>query len=85
MDSFDESLYFSTLDYIGRPLITIKKSNVISHLHKQPFQISYEFSDKGMLIEPMYVIGFFFVCFLTAIIYGRIDLSFKDEKKQKSD
>lgn len=84
VDSIDSDLYFSTLDYIGRPLITIKKSNVISHLHKQPFQVSYDFSSQGLLIEPLYVIAMIFTCFLLAILYGRIDLSFKDENK-KSD
>jgi oligosaccharyltransferase complex subunit alpha (ribophorin I) len=39
VDSMEEGLYFSTLDYIGRPSITIKKSNVYSSLHKQPFQV----------------------------------------------
>jgi hypothetical protein len=77
----DSGLYFSTLDYIGRPLITIKKANVVSHLHKVPFQISYDFSEAGLLIEPLYVIAFFFACFLAAIAYSRMDLGFKDEKK----
>ncbi len=63
-------------------MITIKKNNVISHLHKQPFQVSYEFSHQGMLIEPMYVIVFFFVCFLAAILSARTDFGFKDEKKK---
>lgn len=37
VDLIEESLSFSTLDYIGRPKISIKKSNVISTLHKVPF------------------------------------------------
>ena len=80
VDSIETSSYFSTLDYIGKPLITIKKSNVVSLIHKQPFQVSYEFSNQGMLIEPAYVIAFFFAFFLVAILYTRIDLSFKDDK-----
>jgi hypothetical protein len=36
-----------------------------------------------MLIEPMYVIAFFFACFLVAIIYGRFDFGFKDDQKVK--
>jgi oligosaccharyltransferase complex subunit alpha (ribophorin I) len=81
VDSVEHELYFSTLDYIGRPQITIKKANVISSLHKQPFQVSYQMSSQGLLIEPLYVICFFFVCLLSAIIYGRADLGFKDDKK----
>ena len=41
VDSIEESLSFSTLDYIGRPKISIRKSNVISKLHKVPFQVSH--------------------------------------------
>lgn len=84
VDSVSEDLYFSTLDYIGRPQLIIKKANVYSQLHKQPFQVSYHMSAQGLLIEPLYVIAFFFICFLAAIIYGRIDLGFKDEKKLKT-
>jgi oligosaccharyltransferase complex subunit alpha (ribophorin I) len=85
VDSIESGLHFSTLDYIGKPLITIKKDNVVSQLHKQPFQVSYDFSSQGLLIEPLYVIVFFLSCFLVAILYARIDLSFKDEKKSKLD
>ena len=83
VDSMETSPYFSTLDYIGKTLITIKKNNVHSQLHKQPFQVSYDFSDQAMFIEPMYVIVFFFACYLAAIFYARIDLSFKDDKQKK--
>lgn len=84
MDSIEEGSYFSTLDYIGRPQIRIRKANVISSLHKQPIQVSYEFSDQGMFIEPMYLIAFSFACYLVAILYSRSDLTFKDDKKHKS-
>jgi oligosaccharyltransferase complex subunit alpha (ribophorin I) len=84
VDSVDHSLYFSTLDYIGRPMITMKKDNVHSSLHKQPFQVSYKMSANGLLIEPLFVIAFFFVVFVSCIMYSRMDLSFKNEKKVKS-
>lgn len=76
--------YFSTLDYIGKTLVTIRKQNVHSLLHKQPFQVSYDFSDSAMLIEPLYVIVFFFACFLVAIVSARLDLNLDEAKKKKS-
>ena len=82
VDSIENSLYFSTLDYIGRPEVIIKKSNVHSDLHHVPFQVSYSFASSGLFIEPIYVIAFFFACFLSTIVYSRLDLSFKDEKKK---
>lgn len=84
VDSMETGSYFSTLDYIGKTLITIRKQNVHSVLHRQPFQVSYEFSDQAMFIEPMYVIVFFFACFLVAIISARLDLNLDEGKKKKS-
>jgi oligosaccharyltransferase complex subunit alpha (ribophorin I) len=84
VDSMETSSYFSTLDYIGKTLITIKKKNVHSLLHGQAFQVSYDFSDQAMFIEPMYVIVFFFACYLAAIVSARLDLNLEDAKKKKS-
>lgn len=47
VDSMETSSYFSTLDYIGKPMISIKKANVISYLHKQPFQVSITLHNTG--------------------------------------
>jgi len=37
VDSIERDLHYSTLDYIGRPVIIIKKANVVSLLHKKEF------------------------------------------------
>ena len=84
VDSMETSSYFSTLDYIGKTLITITKKNVRSLLHKQPFQVSYDFSDQAMFIEPMYVIVFFFACYIAAIVSARLDLNLDDGKKKSN-
>ena len=40
VDSSETGLYFSTLDYIGRPVLTITKKNVYKFYHDHPFQVS---------------------------------------------
>ncbi len=82
VDSSETGLYFSTLDYIGRPVLTITKSNVYKFYHDYPFQVSYDFQRESILIEPFFPVVFFFVVFLSAVIYARLDFSFKDEKKK---
>lgn len=84
VDSMKTGSYFSTLDYIGKILVTIRKENVHSLLHKQPFQVSYDFSYQAMFIEPAYVIVFFFACFVVAIVSARLDLNLDEAKKKKS-
>ena len=39
VDHQETGLHFSTLDYIGRPTLIIKKANVISSLHDDYFQV----------------------------------------------
>lgn len=33
VDSEERGLHFSTLDYLGRPVVIIKKNNVVSSIH----------------------------------------------------
>jgi hypothetical protein len=82
LDSVESGLHFSTLDYIGRPSLTITKKNVHKLIHNEAFQVSYDFQNQGLFIEPLYVIAFFFVCYLSAILYGRVNFNFDDDKKK---
>ena len=75
VDSIENGLHFSTLDYLGRPVLIIKKDNVISHLHKSHFQVTYTFKNTSLLIEPIYVIAVLFVMFLFAIFCARFDMN----------
>mmetsp|Transcript_20050 Transcript_20050/g.19029 ORF Transcript_20050/g.19029 Transcript_20050/m.19029 type:complete len:137 (+) Transcript_20050:553-963(+) len=81
VDEDERSLHFSTLDYIGRPVVVIKKANVISSLHKQYFQVSYTFESTSLFIEPLYVIVFVFILFLASIYLARFDMHFDDKAK----
>jgi len=80
VDDESRSLHFSTLDYMGRPVIVLKKQNVVQHLHGQNFQVSYTFESSALFIEPLYVIFFFFCLFLVSIYLARFDMHFDDKQ-----
>lgn len=64
------------LDASGRPVIEIRKSNVVTE-HNKIFQVSYHFSTSSQLREPMMLFVAFFAFFVICIIYTRLDLSIK--------
>ncbi|KAK7604615.1 hypothetical protein V9T40_005801 [Parthenolecanium corni] len=74
-----DSLHYTYLDTIGRPVITIQKTNLVEN-HIEPFELRYVFPKMFMLLEPLLIIGFLFILFLTVIVYVRLDFSLsKDE------
>jgi len=81
----EETIEFSYLDFIGRPVRIIKKQNVLDDYHDLDFQITYRFQQHKMLMEPFYVFCFCFTLMLTAIFFTRFDLGLQDEEKKKTD
>lgn len=74
-----DSLHYTYLDTIGRPVITIRKTNLVED-HIEPFELRYGFPKMFMLLEPLLIIGFLYILFLTVIVYVRLDFSLsKDE------
>jgi oligosaccharyltransferase complex subunit alpha (ribophorin I) len=80
VDSESRALHFSTLDYLGRPVVILNKHNALGGVHDGHFQVEYTFQNQMLFIEPVYLIVFVFVLFLFAIAYSRFDMQF-DEKK----
>merc|ERR1712200_90979 len=70
----DDSLHFTYLDTKGRPVVEITANNLVEH-HIQDFKLSYKMSWIIMLQEPILCVSAFFVLFVTAIIYTRLDFS----------
>ncbi|VFQ70903.1 unnamed protein product [Cuscuta campestris] len=64
----------SHLDMIGRPVVVLKKTNVVPE-HNQYFQVYYMFNSFSLFREPMMLISGFFFFFLTCIIYVHADLT----------
>eukprot|EP00123_Amoebidium_parasiticum_P019383 comp24857_c0_seq1/m.46897 comp24857_c0_seq1/g.46897 ORF comp24857_c0_seq1/g.46897 comp24857_c0_seq1/m.46897 type:complete len:390 (-) comp24857_c0_seq1:151-1320(-) len=68
------------LDTAGRPTIIVTKSNVLGE-HSADFEVTYDFETSAFLHEPALLIGFYFVFFLGAIVYNRLDLAiYKDNQ-----
>ncbi|XP_065222156.1 dolichyl-diphosphooligosaccharide--protein glycosyltransferase subunit 1 [Planococcus citri] len=78
-----DTLHHTYLDTIGRPVITIKKTNLVED-HIEPFELRYVFPKMFMLLEPLLIIGFLLILFVTVIIYVRLDFSLsKDEMAEQ--
>jgi hypothetical protein len=48
------------------------------------FAPTARFHHQAMFIEPMYVIVFFFACYIAAIVSARLDLNLDDGKKKSN-
>lgn len=78
-ERLSDALHFTYLDTIGRPVITVRKTNLVED-HIEHFELRYVFPKMFMLLEPLLIIAFLFILFVTVIIYVRLDFSLtKDE------
>ena len=77
--------YFGTLDFFGRPTITIKQENVLHVLANDKVRVKYDFDNsKDFLLEPVYVFGMVMSLFASAMIYSRLGLNLESSKPLKS-
>jgi oligosaccharyltransferase complex subunit alpha (ribophorin I) len=74
LDSDAPSLKFTYLDTVGRPVVRVRKHNVV-YDHDQYVQVTYRFSQQYMLHEPLLLCVVFFCLLLAVIVYSRINLS----------
>lgn len=73
-ERLSDTLHFTYLDTIGRPVITIQKTNLVED-HIESFELRYVFPKMFMLLEPLLIIAFLFILFVTVMIYVRLDFS----------
>lgn len=69
-----DSLHYTYLDTIGRPMIKLQMSNVVES-HISDFELIYKFPKAFMFHEPLIVIVAIYILFLTVIIWVRLDFS----------
>jgi oligosaccharyltransferase complex subunit alpha (ribophorin I) len=74
LDSDAPSLKFTYLDTVGRPVVRVRKHNVV-YDHDQYVQVTYRFSQQYMLHEPLLLCVVFFCLLLAVIVYSRVNLS----------
>lgn len=80
-----DDLSYSYLDIIGRPVVVLKKQNIVSqHLDNKPIVIRYDYSKMYMLQEPALIIAAAIIAILIAFIYSKM-VNSSPSSKTKSD
>lgn len=70
---------YSYLDTHGRPVLVLKKQNVVPD-HNMPLQVTYRFASLALLQEPLLLVGTFFAFFCALIVYARFDFRLSHTK-----
>merc|ERR1712080_557338 len=73
----DDTKHFTYLDTTGRTVVTLRSSpgQFLTESHIQDFQLQFFYPHRAMLTEPLILVSAFFLLFLLAIIYVRLDFS----------
>jgi len=73
VDDLKIGRYFGTLDYFGRPEITLKKKDAVHDLYDGVLKVHYTFNNSfDFYLEPVCMFAMVFSCYLVAIIYTRV-------------
>jgi len=78
-----DNLHFTYLDTVGRPVITMKKNNLVEQ-HIQDFELRYTFPKYMLLQEPLLVVTAFYLLFVLVIVYVRLDFSISKDEASES-
>jgi dolichyl-diphosphooligosaccharide---protein glycosyltransferase subunit 1 (ribophorin I) len=62
------------LDTTGRPMLVVRKHNLIQH-HQVDFHVLYDFPATALYRDPLLLIGAVFIVLLAVIVCTRVDLS----------
>lgn len=80
-----DDLSYSYLDVIGRPVVVLTKSNIVSqHLEGKPLVIRYNYSKLFMLQEPILLLAAAIGMFILAILYSKMSASKASQTFQPS-
>ncbi|KAH9084965.1 hypothetical protein Ae201684P_002197 [Aphanomyces euteiches] len=70
---------------IGRPVVIIKKSNVVPAHNAIPFTITFDFPSSYFYREPALLIAGYFTFFVLAMVLFRLDFSLDRKTKPKNE
>lgn len=83
VDSIEMGKFFGTLDYFGRPMITIRQSNAVHDLCDDIIRVKYRFNtSRDLYLEPIQLFGILFTIYITAMIYMRTSLSLENKENK---
>jgi len=81
VDSIEMGKFFGTLDFLGRPMITVNKKNAVYELVDDIVRVKYTFNNSSdFYLEPAYVFAMVFSLYLVAMFYSRMGLSLENKK-----
>lgn len=73
VERLSDGLNYSYLDVIGRPVIVLKKKNIVAqHTEGKPLVIRYDYSKVYMAQEPILLMGAALVTLILAALYSRL-------------
>jgi len=82
VDSEDAETRLTYLDTSGRPVLVLRKRNIVAG-HMQHFRVVYKFPSVHLWREPGLLVAAFLAVMLLTMLYVRVDLSFGTKKEQK--
>jgi len=71
----EDTLHHTYLDTTGRTVVTLTSKKLLTESHIQDFQLGFSYPHRSMLVEPLILVAAFFLLYLLAIIYVRLDFS----------
>ena len=80
-ENISESKYFGTLDYFGRPMVTITKENAVHDLCDHVLTVRYQYNNSTNLwMKAMCMFFLLFSVYSLAMAYMRMGLSLEKPK-----
>lgn len=78
-----DSLHYTYLDTLGRPVITLRKDNLVEQ-HILDFELRYTFPKYMLLQEPLLIVSALYLLFLVVIVYVRMDFAISKDEASES-
>merc|ERR1712112_441741 len=71
----EDTLHYTYLDTTGRTVVSLRSNKLLTESHIQYFQLGFSYPHRTMMTEPLLLVAAFFLLYLMAIIYARLDFS----------
>lgn len=84
IDKYEMSKFFGTLDFFGRPMLTLHKKDAVHELLDHNLRVHYKFNNQwDFYLEPIMVFIMFFSLFILAILYSRMEFNWENVQNRE--
>ncbi|KAJ1976507.1 dolichyl-diphosphooligosaccharide--protein glycosyltransferase subunit 1 [Dimargaris xerosporica] len=80
VDDLSQDTYFTYMDSVGRPMITLSRRLVVDELSQYPIIITYRYDMLALLRKPFHLALLFFALFVLASIVSRVDYNLPNRR-----